>query len=167
MNDDMISWVLRSQCVKSFATHDFRKVPLVKKEGKKPDGESTRVVRNWDLLNRVVTSIDSSGSVTGSDRCGLPVVFNREIRYPLWDRSECVYYFVLLTWYWGIVTVSLCLCVTLPESRVFYWKLIVDIPICFMCVLVCFIKPILVNQCTVPGFLHEKIADAPPHPDLP
>ena len=39
MNDDMIFWVLWSQCVKSSATHDLRKATLVcfwKKEEKNP-----------------------------------------------------------------------------------------------------------------------------------
>ena len=65
---------------------------------KKPKGESTRVVRNWELLNWVVTSLDSSGSVTGSN---------------WWDHRDwecrtlgvCVCCFVLLNQYWGIVTV--------------------------------------------------------------
>ena len=48
MNDDIIFWVLWSQCVKYSATHDLRKATLVfflKKRKKKPEGESTRVVR--------------------------------------------------------------------------------------------------------------------------
>jgi len=40
MNDDMISWVLWSECVKSFATHGLRKATLIllmeKKEEKNP-----------------------------------------------------------------------------------------------------------------------------------
>jgi len=57
----------------------FSKYHLLKKRKKNSGGESTRVVRNWDLLNRVVTSLDSSGSV---DWCGgLPVVFQKLIAW--------------------------------------------------------------------------------------
>jgi len=39
-----------------------------KKRRKKPKGKSIRVVRTWELLNWVLMSLDSSGSVTDSDR---------------------------------------------------------------------------------------------------
>ena len=45
INDDMISWVLWSQCMKSSATNDLRKAALVflvffkKKKKKTPEGE--------------------------------------------------------------------------------------------------------------------------------
>jgi len=72
MNDDMMSWVLWSQCAKSFPTHDLRKTTLFfsnkKRRSRNPKGESTRVVRTWELLNRLVTSFDCSGNVTGSDQ---------------------------------------------------------------------------------------------------
>ena len=82
MNDDMISWVLWSQCVKFFATHDLRKTTLVflkqKTRRKKSEGESTRVVCTGHKKKKVppekklgVVLVNTSRSLKLEEAAGL------------------------------------------------------------------------------------------------